>query len=523
MTQHDVEEAVVEEKRRFSIVWVIPIVAALVGGFVAWRAIASRGPEITITFKTAAGLEAGKTKVKYKDVEVGMVESVELAPDLKGIVCHARMVPGADAWLHDKTQFWVVKPRISGGQVTGLETLLEGAFIGMDPVLEGEKTRDFAGLEVAPIVTLTEPGRYYVLRSERAGAIDVGTPVYFQHIAVGKVVSSQLDPNDDFVITRVFVAEPYEKRVHADTRWWNASGIDMKLSAEGFSVDTQSLISILIGGIAFETPGEEHGDPVAAETTFALHENRQAAEERAYTFATPYRLHFDQTVRGLSIGAPVMFRGIQIGVVTDIDLQFDPTSKVGFHIPVTIKLQPERFMGGRAPVSDEVRRSVVDRMIANGLRAQLRSGNLLTGQMFVALDLFPDAAPAKVDWSGKVPELPTVPGSIEEITNNLTRLADRLGKVPVEQIGADLKNSLASLSITLKRSEDTGPELKATLQAVQKTLANTNALIGPDSTVNNELRRTLIELSEAARALSRAANQFESQPDSVIFGKKGHE
>jgi paraquat-inducible protein B len=321
----------------------------------------------------------------------------------------------------------------------------------------------------------------------------------------------------------VFIAEPYEKRVRPDTRWWNASGIDMKVSAEGLSIDTQSIISILIGGIAFDTRGEEHGEAAAAETVFALHENRQAAEERAYTFATPYVLHFDQSVRGLSVDAPVMFRGIQIGLVTDIDLEFDPNSRQGFHIPVTIKLQPERFMGGRAPVSDEVRRTVVDRLVANGLRAQLRSGNLLTGQMFVALDLFKDAPAAKVDWSAKIPEIPTVPGSIEEITANLTRLADRLGKVPVEQIGADLKSSLASLSITLKKSEDTGPELKATLEAVQRTLANTNALIGPDSSVNNELRRTLLELSEAARALSRAANQFESQPDSVIFGKKGQE
>jgi paraquat-inducible protein B len=295
----------------------------------------------------------------------------------------------------------------------------------------------------------------------------------------------------------------------------------MKVSAQGLSVDTQSLISILIGGIAFETPGDQHDEPAAAETLFALHENRQAAEERAFTFATPYMLHFDQSVRGLSIGAPVEFRGIQIGVVTDIDLQFDAKSERGFRIPVTIKLQPERFMGNQAPVSPEVRRTVVDRLIANGLRAQLRSGNLLTGQMFVAFDVFKDAPAAKVDWTGGVPELPTVPGSIEEITANLTRLADRLGKMPVEQIGADLKSSLASLSITLKRSEDTGPELKATLQAVQKTLANTDALIGPDSTVNAELRRTLIELSEAARALSRAANQFESQPDSLIWGKKG--
>src|SRR5262245_13683892 len=405
MTQREpdeIEAAVVEEKRRISIVWVIPIVAALVGAFVAWRAISSRGPEITITFKTAAGLEAGKTKIKYKDVEVGLVETVELAKDLSGIICTARMVPGADAYLREKTQFWVVSARISGGQVSGLETLLAGAYIGVDPVLDGPRAKVFTGLEVAPIVTLTEPGRYFVLRSERAGAIDVGSPVYFQHIAVGKVVSSKLDTGDDFVETRVFVNAPYDARVHAETRWWNASGIDMSLTAQGLSLDTQSLISILIGGIAFETPTGLHVEPAAAETVFALHENRQLAEERTYTFAAPFRLYFDQSVRGLSVGAPVDFRGIQIGEVTDVDIQFDPKSREGFRIPVTIKLQPERFNGGRAPASLEERRSVVDRMIAGGLRAQLRSGSLLTGQMFVALDMFKDAPAAKVDWSGDV-------------------------------------------------------------------------------------------------------------------------
>ena len=523
MTQHDVEEAVVEEKRRFSIVWVIPIVAALVGAFVAYKAFSSRGPEIMITFKTADGLEAGKTKVKYKDVEVGLVESVELADDLSGIIAHARMVPSASSWLREKTQFWVVRPRISGGQVTGLETLLAGAFVGVDPVTEGKSARKFAGLEVAPIVTLTEPGRFFVLHSEKAGAIDVGTPVYFQHIAVGKVVSSELDPVGDFVTTRVFVREPYTSRVHTDSRFWNASGIDMSLSAEGLSIDTQSLISILIGGIAFETPDTGGAAVVAAaDTEFALFENRAASLRRHYARTTPYVLHFDQTVRGLSVGAPVEFRGIQIGEVTDIELDFDTKNDRGFRIPVTIQIEPERFAKGLT-YTEQVRRDVINRMVANGLRAQLRSGNLLTGQLFVALDLFPDAAPAKVDWNTTIPELPTVPASIQEITQNLTRLADRLGKLPVEQIGADLKASLASLSVTLKRSEDTGPELKATLAAVQRTLANTDALIGPDSTVNNELRRTLIELSEASRALARAANQFESQPDSVIFGKKGHD
>ena len=520
----EVHEAVVEEKRSISIVWLIPIVAALVGGFVAYRAFASRGPEITLTFKTAQGLEAGKTKIKFKDVEVGLVETVELARDLEGVVVKARMVPGADRYLKEKTQFWIVRPRISGGQVSGLETLLAGAYIGLDPVLDGNSARKFTGLEVAPVVTFSEAGTYYVLRSSRTGAIEVGSPVFFQHIQVGSVVSSELSQDDDTVTTRVFVQSPYDKRVHEDTRFWNASGIDMTINANGINLDTQSLISILIGGIAFESPEEPEGvTEVAAtpESVFPLYENRTAANQRHYTHTTPYRLYFDQSVRGLSIGAPVEFRGIPIGEVTDVELQFDPNSQSVFRVPVTIQIEPERFTSRDYDVKD--RRAAVDRMIANGLRAQLKSSNLLTGQLMVSLDVVQGAKPAAIDWAARPPTFPTVPAPLEEITANLTKLADRLGKVPVEQIGADLHNSLASLSVTLKRSEDTGPQLKATLEAVQRTLANTNALIGPDSSVNNELRRTLLELSEAARALTRAANQFESQPDSLIFGKKGSE
>ncbi|HKC49782.1 MAG TPA: MlaD family protein [Myxococcota bacterium] len=515
----DVAEAVVEQRSRPSIVWLIPLVAALVGAFVAYRAISSRGPEITITFKTAEGLEAGKTKVKYKDVEVGLVETVELSKDLSGVICHARMSKGAEGWLRAKTLFWVVKPRISGGQVSGLETLLGGAYIGVDPVLEGEKSREFAGLEVAPLVAMTEAGRYFVLRSLRAGALDVGSPVYFQKIAVGRIVSSDLDPDDDFVTTRVFVQAPYDQRVRADSRFWNASGIDMSVSADGLKVDTQSLISILIGGIAFDVPDDSTAEVAAADAVFPLYENHDAAEKRHYTHTVAYELHFNQSVRGLAIGAPVEFRGIPIGQVTDIKLGYEPTAKNVFRITVTVAIEPERFAGQN--VNQKTRRDAVDRMVAGGLRAQLKSGNLLTGQLIVGLDFFKDAAPAKIDWSARVPEMPTVKTPIEEITANLTRVVERLSKLPVEQIGADLQGTLRSLRITLERSEDTGPALKATLEQAQRTLASANALIGPDSGVNSELRRALLELSEAARALALAADQIESQPDSLIWGKKG--
>ena len=337
-----VADAVVETRSRPSIVWLIPLIAVLVGAFVAYRAISDRGPQITISFKTASGLEAGKTKIKYKDVEIGVVESVELSHDLTSVICRARMVKGAEEYLREKSQFWVVEPRIAGGQVTGLTTLLSGAYIGADPVREGKHSRRFVGLEEPPVITAEVPGRFFELRSTGAGAVSVGSPVFFRRIEVGRVVSSQLDPSDDFVTTRIFVKAPFDQRVHDGTRFWNASGIDASLSASGVKINTESLISILIGGIAFDTPEHETHVMAAENSVFPLYESRAASEARHYSKSVAYLLYFDDSVRGLTVGAPVEFRGIQVGQVTDVTLEFDPTLE-RFRIPVTIEIQPERF------------------------------------------------------------------------------------------------------------------------------------------------------------------------------------
>ena len=514
-----VASAVIETRdRRPSIVWLIPLIAALVGAFVAYRTLSERGPEVTITFKTAEGLEAGKTQIKYKDVEVGLVESVTLEPDLSGVVCTVRMVKGANNWLTENTQFWIVKPRIAGGQVSGLGTLLSGSYIGMDPALEGKRARSFVGLEVPPVIGMKEPGRYFVLRSNHAGAVDVGAPIYFRQIAVGQVVSSSLDADSDNVTTRVFVRSPYDERVRSNSRFWNASGIDLSLNTSGFRLETESLVSMLIGGIAFDQPTGSAADVANAETVFPLYKNHEDAEQQHFTRTVTWQLDFDQSVRGLNVGAPVEFRGIQIGQVTNVRLYLDEASGA-FKIPVLVEIDPERFRGREAPPAEN--KAFIDRLVATGLRAQLASGSLLTGQLYVSLNVFPDAKPAQIAWNAPIPEFPTVPTPLEEITNNLTKLVERLGKIPVEQIGADLSASLKALRITLQQSEGVAPALKDTLEKTQAVMASANGMIGADSTMNTEMRRALLELSEAARALGLAADQFQAQPSSVIFGKKG--
>jgi paraquat-inducible protein B len=511
-----VAEAVIETRSRPSVIWVIPVVAALVGAFVAWRAISERGPEITIRFASAEGLEAGKTKIRYKDVEVGLVEAIELTEDLSGVAVHARMVKEFTPQLTEKTRFWVVRARVAGGQVSGLGTIFSGAYIGVDPVREGRRAREFRGLDIAPVVTADQAGRHFVLRSYRAGSFEVGTPVFYRKIQVGEVVSSELDPSGEFVTVRVFVDAPYDARVRAGTRFWNASGFDMAMTAEGVRVDTESVASILIGGIAFDTPSDG-GEPADDEAVFPLYENREASERPIYTRRVRWLLHFDQSVRGLVPGSPVEFRGIPVGEVKDVRLELESEGHI--RIPVVLEVEPERF-GGDQP-EGEMRRAMLDRLVAAGLRAQLKSGNLLTGQLVVALDMHPDAPPARIVWGEPYPELPTIPTPLEEITSGLTEIVRKLERVPLDEIGADLRDSLAAMAeLTRQLNQDVVPQLNAALVQADRTLASANGMVGIDSPVNQELRRALVELTETTRALGLAAAQFEREPESLIRGRE---
>jgi len=498
-----VAEAVVATRRRPSIVWLIPLVAAVVGAFVAWRTYADLGPLIEIEFKSAEGLEAGKTKLRYKDVEVGVVEEIRLEPDLSNVVCTARMVKDAEKWLTERTRFWVVTARVAGGEVSGLGTIFSGAYIGVDPVLEGKRKRHFKGLDVPPIVTADQPGRQFKLTSRNAGSVPVGTPVYFRKVRVGEVVASELDPSGEFVDVRVFIHAPNDERVRSGTRFWNASGVHVSLDTSGVEVQVESLVSLLVGGIAFETPVEGAGEPATEGSVFELYPSQEATEREVYTQKVHWLLYFDQSVGGLAPGAPVQFRGIQIGEVRDLKLEFDPV-KGQFRIPVVVTIEPER-MGSLVGSDRSSRRESLDRLVRQGLRAQLQSQNLLTGQLLVQLDMHPDAAPAEIVWTDPYPEFPTIPTPLEEITSSVTRLAKRLEKLPLEEIGA-------SVELTL----DTA---RAALSQADRTLASAGALVGPDSPVNVELRRALVELTDAARSVGLAAEQIESQPDSLIFGR----
>jgi len=479
----------------------------------------SEGPKITIVFQSAEGLEAGKTKINYRGVDIGTITAIRLSRDHQRVIATAQMAPRTEDFLVEDTRFWVVRPRISGANVTGLGTLISGAFIGMEIGNSKESERDFVALETPPVVTGNVPGRFFVLKTSDLGSLDTGTPLFFRRLQVGQVSSYELDKDGLFFTLKVFVRAPYDRYVTPNTRFWQASGIDMQLSANGLSLQTQSILSILIGGIAFETPVSGAVLPAAeANTVFTLFSDRADAFKPAARSPQTYRLIFKDSVRGLVPGAPVEFRGIPVGEVADVRAQIDLRT-FEFSVPVTIRLDPQRLgvrviQGASGEDLERIRRKMIDALVAHGARAQLRTGNLLTGSVFVAIDFFPGAPPATVDWSQTPPEVPTIPGQLQVMETKVADVINKLDKMPLQQIGDELTKAIADLDQTLVVA-------RGTLVSARGTLNNTTSLTEPNSAQVQELGSTLQEVSRAARSLRVLADYLERHPETLLRGKQG--
>jgi len=536
----DIPQALAAPKagRAFPLVWIVPAIALAVGAWLAVSHWLERGTTIIISFRTAEGLQAGKTKIKYKDIDVGHITEINLAPDLSGVIATAELVKGAESRVVADTRFWVVRPRISGSTISGLQTLLSGSYVAADVGKSTQRSRVFVGLEQPPAFATDSPGRQLTLRAEDIGSLDVGSPVYYRRLQVGQVAAYELEKDGQAVNVTVFINAPYHQFVSARSRFWHASGIDVALDAEGVRVKTESLVSLAIGGVAFATPFEE-ADPatLAADTVFELHRSQAHAFKSPDRLADSFVLVFNQSVRGLQPGAPVDFRGIVVGEVAAIHTQYDPaTQKIS--IPVEIRVYPERFTsrlrggakGGRLPRDTKLLASLVER----GLRAQLRTGSLLTGQLYVALDFFPDAPRAKLDFAQTPPELPTTPSTLEDLHATLVSLANKLERVPLETLAADLSDTLQSVnSLVTRLDTELAPEARATLAEMRKTLgeatrtmsdasrtfANAEKSLAPDSAFFGELQEAAHELTRTAQSLRLLADYLERNPQALLRGK----
>jgi len=544
----ELPQAVVEPKKgtRISVVWIIPILAAVVAIGIAIQRVMSEGPTITIIFKAAQGLEAGKTFVKYKDVNIGQVTAVKLSPDHSKVEVTAKIDKSAADLMVEDAKFWVVEPRVTLSGVSGLGTLLSGNYIGFEVGQSKKQQRNFTGLEVAPIITGGQPGRQFVLRAENLGSLGIGSPIYYRRLQAGQVIAYGLAADGKRIEITIFVNAPYDKYVNPGTRFWNASGVDASIGAGGVEVRTQSLIALIAGGLAFDTPPfVATAEPAAANTAFTLYTDQVAALKQADAISAHYVLYLNESLRGLSVGAPVTLFGLPAGEVTAVGLDLDPATLrirgrvdlVSFPERLVASLRAKQTAGGEALIrSVQQRHALMQRLVEQrGLRAQLRSGNLLTGQLFVAFDFYPNAPKVKIDWSPEVPELPVVPSTVADLEAKLIGIVAKLDKLPLEAISADLTKVLANLSQTLEDASkavnridtDVTPGLKSTLEglrgtisAVDRTLNSADTtLVGKDAPAQQDLRDALQEIARAARSLRVLTDFLERHPESLIRGK----
>ncbi len=529
------------------IVWLVPIVALIIGGWLLWRDAASKGPEITVTFMTAEGLTAGKTAVRYRDVDVGQVTSINLSDDFEHVVLTMRMNADFDPYLTDKTKFWVVRPRVSAQGISGLQTIVSGAYIEVVPDKTGKKARKFAGSEEPEYVPDGSDGTRFILMADELGSVAVGTPVLLRGVEVGEVLDTNLDMAAERVSIPIYVRKPFDVLVKKDTRFWNSSGISLDLSAEGVSVRAQSVRSVLAGGINFYTPEESlQSETAKSDTLFRLHDNRKQAEILAHGITQKFVLYFDSSVRGLSPGAPVEFNGIRVGTVNSVNLEYVIANQ-SFRVPVEVTLEPERvqMVGGNDADGDEYDR-IMGTLVDRGMRARLKTGSFITGQLFVDLGMYPVTPPRYLgDEKGKIPELPTLPQKIDEISNSLTSLLEKVETFPIEEIGIRLlgtvegmENIVTSPAITegmnsLKQAAagvsqlvtnlDTSvlPATQNALEAAQAALGGVRDVTSPNSPIRYNFEETLKELSAAARSLRDLADFLEQNPNALILGKPG--
>ena len=537
---------VTKKHRRISVVWIIPILAAVIAIGIAVQRILSEGPTITIVFQAAQGIEAGKTFIKYKDVNIGQVSAVQLTDDFSKVKVTAKIAKNAEGLMVEDAQFWVVEPRITLSGISGLGTLLSGNYIGFEAGKLVNKQRKFTGLNDPPPLAEGESGHKFTLHAARLGSLGIGAPVYYRSLEAGRVIGYQLAPGGKSVNIDIFVRSPYDKFVITETRFWNASGLDVSVGASGVNVRTESLVALIAGGVAFDDPPFPSDRVQAtASTVFTLFADETHAMKQPEAIAQRYVLYFNESLRGLSVGAPVTIVGLPGGEVTDVGLDIDPKTKK-IRGRVEIVSFPERIfrqMRGQQTAADhamahniERRHELVRQMIEHfGMRAQLQSGSLLTGQLYVAFDFFPNAKKMKIDWNQEVPELPVVPGTLPNLEKKVGSILTKLDNLQWEKIGAGTQKALESFTQVMNEADkalirfdsDVTPELKSAIEefrratvSADRMIRNTDAtLVGTNAPGQQELRDAMQEVTRAARSLRVLTDYLARHPEALIRGK----
>lgn len=545
-------EPVVRERSGLSLVWLIPLLTALLGGWLIMHTFSSQGPLVTITFRTADGIEAEKTRIKYKSLSIGMVEGVRLSADFSRVEVRARLNKDAAHFLRRDTRFWVVRPTLSARGISGLGTLLSGTYIEIEPG-EGAPQSLFVGLESPPVVQSDAAGKRITLMARQLGSVDRGSPIYHQGILAGEVLGYEMANDFRNVLIHAFVKAPFDGLVRSNTRFWSGSGIDLSVGPEGLRMKTESLQALLFGGIVFDTPeGQDPGVEDITGLVFTLHDDLKSINDRAYSARVRHVMFFEDSVRGLSVGAPVEFKGIKVGSVVDVRLEYDDRTS-GFRIPVVVELEPERI-AGRGQLMKRSPAEAFQALVRRGLRARLQTGSLLTGQLYIDLDMQPGAPLRLVRADRPEPELPTVRGAgIEQAVATVTGVVSKIDQIDFVALGAELQGtlkgtnalvnnqalqssladlaaSLASLRGILKavdgRAEPITANLEQALSAARGaldkakgTLTLIDGLIAPEAPLHHHALRLTQELTATTRSLRHLVDMLERNPQALLLGK----
>lgn len=497
--------ASVKRRRHIAPIWLVPIVALLLGLWMVVHTYRSQGPEIIIVFSTAEGIEAGKTEIKARSVDLGLVESVRLGEDLESVVVTAQLERSATPLLRSDTQFWVVRPRIGAAGISGLSTIMSGGYIELVPGDGPEGRRKFTGLDEVPVTPAGTPGLKLELVSEHAGSVGAGDPILYRGFQVGRVESAAFDVNSQRVRYGAFIEAPYGRLVTSATRFWNASGFSFSATADGIELSTGSIQSLLIGGVSFGVPeGVEPGDPVEDGASFSLFPDYQSVNERPYHHYVEYVVEFARSVRGLRPGAPVEYRGLPAGHVDRLlleELVAEGAEGKGSPIPVLIRLEPGRLELGDSEEGAERLSRGIEAGVRNGLRATLSIGNLLTGSLYVSLDMYLEKGPAELGSFGGHPTIPTISSGLEGIQQQVASLLTKLNALPLEEVAAS--------------ADRTVEELERTIAELRLLLASEDLQSLPAS-----LEATLAKLDRSLQSVEGLATTLSDQPSSLIFSRE---
>ncbi len=512
--------------RRLSPIWILPLVAVAMGLWAVIYTLSNEGPEVQVRFKTAAGLTEGKTKVKFRDVEVGLVTEVRLSRDQQTVIAVLKLDKETRALMREGTNFWVVTARISGANVSGLDTLLSGAYVEFSPGQGDTGVREFEALDAPPQTQLGAPGLRLTLLSSRTHSVSAGDPVLYHGFKVGRVESLEFSLEERNIRYQVFIDAPYHELVDSSVRFWDVSGISLKASADGFEVDTASLETILIGGVAFDRPdGLERGMDVSNGETFRLYANHEETEQNPYRYGRHYVVPFDQSLRGLAPGAPVEYRGIKIGYVVKIMVQeLMITSKpgAGSAIPVLIYIEPGRLQNGDTPEMVELMDESLRVGVPRGMRASLNTGNLLTGSLYIDIDFYEGQPAAKVGNYLGYPTVPTVTGGFSRMSQQVNKLLEKINAMPLGETVTGVNQTLNEFSATLsslrelleqKQTQAMTGELQGLLQELRVLVAG----ISPDSPVYQSLDASLRELNRTLINLTDLTETLSAKPNSVVM------